>query len=79
MSLRGFRWVLIFTSVGLAIPLIPFLGTPVGWGLLPFLVGALDVPLRLCGSWDGGEREQGDHDQRNEGPKPAPAAGPATT
>ncbi|MHA3976823.1 DUF2244 domain-containing protein [Halovulum sp. GXIMD14794] len=47
MSLRGFRWVLIFTSVGLAIPLIPFLGTPVGWGLLPFLVGAL-VALYLA-------------------------------
>ena len=47
MSSRGFRWVLILTTVGLAIPLIPFLGTPVGWGLLPFLVGAL-VALYLA-------------------------------
>ncbi|MSU89827.1 DUF2244 domain-containing protein [Rhodobacteraceae bacterium 2CG4] len=47
MSLRGFRWVLIITSVGLAVPLVPFRGTPVGWGLLPFLVGAL-VALYLA-------------------------------
>jgi uncharacterized membrane protein len=41
LSLRGFRGVLIITAIGLAIPLFPFLGTPVGWGLLPFLLAAL--------------------------------------
>ncbi|WP_112322707.1 DUF2244 domain-containing protein [Oceanibium sediminis] len=38
LSRGGFRVVLIIVSIGLAIPLIPFLGTAVGWGLLPFLV-----------------------------------------
>ena len=41
LSVAGFRKVLIFTAAGLTIPLLPFLGTPVAWGLLPFLVGAL--------------------------------------
>ncbi|NNU80929.1 DUF2244 domain-containing protein [Halovulum dunhuangense] len=41
LSIDGFRQVLIFVAAALAIPLIPFLGTPVAWGLLPFLVGAL--------------------------------------
>lgn len=37
----GFRRVLIFTGGMLCIPLIPMLGTPVGWALLPFLAGTL--------------------------------------
>ncbi len=41
LSPTGARRVLIFVGIGLAIPLVPFLGTPVAWGLLPFLVGAL--------------------------------------
>lgn len=47
MSIPAFRGVLIFTAIGLSIPLLPFLGTPVGWALLPFLVGAL-VALYLA-------------------------------
>jgi uncharacterized membrane protein len=38
---RGFRLVLIFTAIMLCIPLIPLMGTPVGWAMIPFLVGAL--------------------------------------
>ena len=41
LSPKGFERVLIFVTIGLAIPLGAFLGTPVGWGLLPFLVAAL--------------------------------------
>lgn len=41
LSTSGFRWVLGFTAAALAIPLIPFLGTPIAWGLLPFLIAAL--------------------------------------
>lgn len=41
LSPRGFAWVLGLTALGLSLPLIPLLGTPVGWGLLPFLVAAL--------------------------------------
>ena len=38
---HGFRWVLWFTAGMLTIPLIPLLGTPLGWVLLPFLVSTL--------------------------------------
>jgi len=41
LSPKGFERVLIFTAIGLAIPLGAVLGTPVGWGLLPFLIAAL--------------------------------------
>ena len=41
LSPKGFERVLIFVAIGLAIPLVPFLGTAVGWGLLPFLLAAL--------------------------------------
>jgi len=41
LSQTGFKRVLMATALGLTIPLIPFLGTPVAWGLLPFLVAAL--------------------------------------
>lgn len=49
LTAEGFRWVLVFVGLGLAVPLLPVLGTPVGWGLLPFLVGvlvALDYAVR---------------------------------
>lgn len=41
LSTQGFRWLLLFLAAGLSLPLIPFLGTPIAWGLLPFLLGAL--------------------------------------
>ncbi len=41
LSLSGFRWLLIGIAIGLTLPLLPFAGTPVGWGLLPFLMAAL--------------------------------------
>ncbi|MEM1266473.1 MAG: DUF2244 domain-containing protein [Pseudomonadota bacterium] len=41
LSVTGFRWLLGVLALCLSIPLIPFLGTSVAWGLLPFLVGAL--------------------------------------
>jgi len=37
----GFRAVIAFTGVMLCIPLIPILGTPVGWALLPFLIATV--------------------------------------
>ncbi len=40
LSPEGFRWVMGIVAAGLAFPVIPFLGTPVGWGLLPFLIAA---------------------------------------
>lgn len=41
LTATGFRRVMILTAVGLTIPVIPFLGTAVGWGLLPFVLTAL--------------------------------------
>ncbi len=41
LSHRGFKAVLIFVATGLSIPLLPLLGTPVAWGMLPFLLAAL--------------------------------------
>lgn len=38
---RGFHGVLGFAGAMLAVPLLPLLGTPVGWALLPFLLGTL--------------------------------------
>ncbi|SIN83178.1 DUF2244 domain-containing protein [Vannielia litorea] len=37
----GFVWFIGATAALLAVPLIPALGTPVLWGLLPFMLGAL--------------------------------------
>lgn len=37
----GFQQTLLFTAFMLSIPLIPLLGTPVAWALLPFLVATL--------------------------------------
>jgi len=44
-SLRpaGKRAVLALAAVGLAVPLLPALGTPVFWGLLPFEAAALGL------------------------------------
>ena len=41
MPTHGFHKVLMFTGGMLALPLIPLLGTPVGWALIPFLLGTL--------------------------------------
>ena len=41
LSRAGAGWVLGAVALGLAAPLAPLAGTPVGWGLLPFLVAAL--------------------------------------
>ncbi len=38
---RGRRWALGLAAGGLALPLLPVTGTPVFWGLVPFLVAAL--------------------------------------
>ena len=38
---QGRKTVLAIAAVGLMVPLGPALGTPVFWGLLPFLAGAL--------------------------------------
>ena len=37
----GFVWFIGGTAALLCVPLIPALGTPVLWGLLPFMLGAL--------------------------------------
>lgn len=51
----GFRNTLILVSVGMAIPIIPFLFSPIGWALLPF--GLLPVILTYVfikrNYWDG--------------------------
>jgi len=36
-GLKIMSWII---GLGLAIPVLPFIGTPVFWGLLPFLIGA---------------------------------------
>ncbi|MEM9230554.1 MAG: DUF2244 domain-containing protein [Pseudomonadota bacterium] len=41
LSLAGFRHVILLTTAGLGVSLLPFLGSSVGWALLPFLVFAL--------------------------------------
>lgn len=41
LSKRGFVGFIAVTSTLILVPLIPLLGTPVLWGLLPFLVGAV--------------------------------------
>ena len=40
---RGKRAVLGFAAAGLALPLMPVSGTPVFWGLVPFMAGALGI------------------------------------
>lgn len=49
LSPRGARLVMVFTAVGLSVSLVPFLGTAVGWALLPFVVAvlvALNIAIR---------------------------------
>lgn len=41
LSVTGFQRVIILVSIGLAIPLVPFLGTPFAWALLPYLLISL--------------------------------------
>jgi len=41
LPLPGFAAVMGFTFVMILIPTIPLIGTPVFWGLLPFLMGAV--------------------------------------
>ncbi len=41
LSRGGLQVVLGIAAAGLAVPLLPTLGTPVFWGLLPFLTAAL--------------------------------------
>lgn len=38
---EGFAWVISLTFLFILIPVIPLLGTPVMWGLLPFVMGAV--------------------------------------
>jgi len=60
MPRHGFHKVLLFTAGMLALPLIPLLGTPVGWALLPFLLGTLFL-LWFFIQWnyrDGKTREE---------------------
>lgn len=38
---EGFAWVIGIAAVLLGIPLLPLLGTPALWALLPFLAGAV--------------------------------------
>ena len=41
LSRRGFVWFIGATAVLLAMPLIPLVGSPVLWGILPFLLLAI--------------------------------------
>jgi len=41
MPTHGFHKILMFTGGMLCLPLIPLLGTPVGWALIPFLLATL--------------------------------------
>ena len=43
LGLRGRRATLGVAAAGLSLPLVPISGTPVFWGLLPFLLGALGI------------------------------------
>ncbi len=43
LSRKGFRNVILLTAVGLAIPIVPLLGSPVGWALLPFGLGTVGL------------------------------------
>ena len=41
LSQRGFVWFIGLTTALIALPLVSTLGSPVLWGLLPFLAGAV--------------------------------------
>lgn len=56
LSKRGFTIFIGITFVMILMPLIPLLGTPVLWGLLPFLLAALAaIYLFLMRSYRDGE------------------------
>jgi uncharacterized membrane protein len=55
LSRRGFVRFLAFLAGGLAIPILPLLGTPAGWALLPFMLAMLGgVYLALRRSYADG-------------------------
>ena len=54
----GFVWFIGATAVLLSLPLVAVLGTPVLWGLLPFLM------LALSGLWWALQRNRSDADLR---------------
>lgn len=61
LTRRDARRVLLFTAAGLGVSLLPVIGSPVGWGLLPFLVGtllALDAAIRRSYRDAAGLREE---------------------
>lgn len=43
LSRKGFRNLLVLVAVGLSLPILPLLGTPVGWALVPFALAALGL------------------------------------
>ena len=43
MGKEGVGWLFLIIGCGLAFTLIPFLGTPVAWGLLPFDLAAIGL------------------------------------
>ncbi len=47
LPLTGFAWLIGFTFCMILIPTIPLLGTPVFWGLLPFVMGAVALLYAL--------------------------------
>ena len=56
MPVSGFQWVIVIVAIGLAIPLIPFLGTPFAWALLPYLlISLLALYFALMRSYRDGE------------------------
>ena len=56
LPVSGFQWVIVIVAIGLAIPLIPFLGTPFAWALLPYLlISLLALYFALMRSYRDGE------------------------
>lgn len=43
LSRRGYRWLMGLAAAGLALPVLPFLGSPVGWAMAPFALVALGL------------------------------------
>ena len=60
MGARGFVWVIGLTASLLALPLLGVLGTPVLWGLLPFM------GLALWGLWYALQRNRADQSTLSE-------------
>lgn len=40
MTAKGFAWFIVPTAILFSLPLVALLGTPVLWGILPFIVAA---------------------------------------